>query len=65
MKLVVIGPRTDRSPSFGLRLDALLAAENVRWMGELPAEELPNQLCAFGAGITPYADSHSTAQAFR
>ena len=57
VKLVVIGPRTDRSPSFGLRLDAFLDAENVRWMGELAAEELPNQLCAFGAGITPYADS--------
>lgn len=57
VKLVVIGPRSDRSPSFGLRLDALLKAENVRWMGQLAAEELPGQLSTFGAGITPYTDS--------
>ncbi len=57
VKLVVIGPRTGRSPSFGLRLDAFLTAENVRWMGQLPAEDLPSHLCTFGAGITPYADS--------
>jgi teichuronic acid biosynthesis glycosyltransferase TuaH len=55
--LVFIGPRTDRSPSFGIRLDSLLAAENVHWMGQLAADELRGQLPRFGVGVTPYADS--------
>lgn len=64
VKLVVIGPRADRSPSFGLRLDVFLNAENVRWMGQLAAEQLPSQLSTFGAGITPYADSSFNRASF-
>ena len=62
--MTVIGPRTDRSPAFGRRLDALLAAENVHWMGQLAADDLPGQLAKYGAGITPYADSHFNRASF-
>lgn len=62
--MTVIGPRTDRNPSFGLRLDALLAAENVHWMGQLAADELRGQLTRFGVGLTPYADSSFNRASF-
>lgn len=62
--LVVIGPRTDREPSFGRRLDALLAAENVFWLGPLPSDELRRQLATFGVGVTPYVDSQFNRASF-
>ncbi|MEK0154454.1 glycosyltransferase [Arthrobacter oryzae] len=62
--MTVIGPRTDRNPAYGRRLDAFLAAENVHWMGELSAAELGGQLARFGAGMTPYADSSFNRASF-
>lgn len=55
--LVVIGPRTDRDPIFGRRLDSILAAEDVHWLGRLGTEEVQQQLGLAGVGITPYADT--------
>ncbi|KQR73248.1 hypothetical protein ASF98_22505 [Arthrobacter sp. Leaf337] len=55
--LLVIGPRTERDPETGRRLDLLLASENVTWLGELPATELGQHLAAAGVGLTPYADT--------
>jgi teichuronic acid biosynthesis glycosyltransferase TuaH len=55
--LVVIGPRTDRDPVFGRRLDSLLAAEGVDWLGRLETDEVQQQLGLAGVGITPYADT--------
>ena len=55
--LVVIGPRTDRDPIFGRRLDSLLAAEGVDWLGRLETDEVQRQLGLAGVGITPYADT--------
>lgn len=57
VEMVIIGPRTDRNPAFGRRLDALLAADNVRWVGPLTAGELQQQLRVQGVGMTPYTES--------
>jgi teichuronic acid biosynthesis glycosyltransferase TuaH len=53
----VIGPRTDRDPGFGRRLDALLEMDSVEWQGPLDPKEIPGQLATLGAGLTPYTDS--------
>lgn len=57
VEMVIIGPRTDRNPAFRRRLDALLEAGNVRWVGPLAAGELQQQLSVHGVGMTPYAES--------
>lgn len=57
VELVIIGPRTDRTPAFRRRLDALLEADNVRWMGPLAAGELQQELRVHGVGMTPYAET--------
>ncbi len=55
--LRLIGPRADRDPGFGRRLDALIAHERVEWTGALGAEALRAQLAVIAVGLTPYADS--------
>lgn len=55
--MVIIGPRTDRTPAFRRRLDTLLEADNVSWLGQLEAGELQQQLNVHGVGLTPYAES--------
>lgn len=55
--LLVIGPRTDRDPETGRRLDKFLSSQNVTWLGELPPAELGGHLATAGVGLTPYADS--------
>ncbi|MDQ0771324.1 teichuronic acid biosynthesis glycosyltransferase TuaH [Pseudarthrobacter defluvii] len=57
VSLVVIGPRTDRDPSFGRQLDAFLALDNVQWLGRLESDEVQGHLQIAGVGITPYADT--------
>lgn len=64
VELVIIGPRTDRNPAFRRRLDALLEAENVRWVGPLAAGELQEQLRVHGVGMTPYAESSFNRASF-
>ncbi|KIS28240.1 hypothetical protein TV39_06195 [Arthrobacter sp. SPG23] len=55
--ILVIGPRTERDPQTGRRLDLFLASENVTWLGELPSTELGQHLATAGVGLTPYADT--------
>lgn len=55
--MVVIGPRTDRDPDVGARLDDLLAASNVTWLGPLPHEQLKHHLARMTVGLTPYRDT--------
>lgn len=62
--VLVIGPRTDRDPATGRRLDAFLASENVTWLGELPATELRQHLEGAGVGLTPYADTAFNRSSF-
>jgi teichuronic acid biosynthesis glycosyltransferase TuaH len=62
--LVVIGPRTERSPSTRAALDELLSSPGVTWLGELPQEELPARLAAMGVGLTPYAESEFNRASF-
>jgi len=52
--LLVIGPRTERDPAVSLRLDALLAAETVTWLGSVPFDDLPAHLAGAAVGLTPY-----------
>jgi teichuronic acid biosynthesis glycosyltransferase TuaH len=53
----LIGPRTDRDPIFGRRLDDFLQRDNVEWTGPLPGAQIPLELSRLGAGLTPYIDS--------
>ncbi|MEO5319755.1 glycosyltransferase [Arthrobacter sp. CC3] len=62
--VLVIGPRTDRDPAAGQRLDAFLASESVTWLGELPATELRQHLEQAGVGLTPYADTAFNRSSF-
>ena len=55
--LRIIGPRTDRDRDFGNRLDRLLSAPRVEWLGAVPAGEIPDHLGRLGVGLTPYADT--------
>lgn len=57
VELVIIGPRTDRDPVFGRRLNSVLAAENVHWLGRLETDQVRQRLRLAGVGITPYADT--------
>lgn len=57
VRLRLIGPRTDSSPDFGRRLDALLEHAGVEWTGALGADELAEQLGQISVGLTPYADT--------
>ena len=55
--LRIIGPRADRDPAFGRRLDSLLAAPGVEWLGPVPQSELALHLGRLGLGLTPYVDT--------
>lgn len=57
VRMKIIGPRSDRNPVFRERLDRLLSAENVVWLGQLPAEDAAHEMARFGVGLTPYADT--------
>jgi teichuronic acid biosynthesis glycosyltransferase TuaH len=62
--LRVVGPRTDRERAFGKRLDRLLSAPAVEYVGAVPAEEVPKHLARMGAGITPYTSSRFNRASF-
>jgi len=55
--LRLIGPRADRDPEFGVRLDTLIARDGVEWTGALGTAALRAQLADIAVGLTPYADS--------
>lgn len=57
VKMKIIGPRSDRNPVFRERLDRFLSAENVVWLGQLPAEDASLEMARFGVGLTPYTDT--------
>lgn len=53
--LLLIGPRQS---TFDLeRMDALLAHDNVQWVGPQPFERLPSFMKRIAVGLTPYTDS--------
>jgi teichuronic acid biosynthesis glycosyltransferase TuaH len=62
--MVMIGPRADRDPEFSRRLDTFLGSENVTWLGQLPAAELPAHLARLGVGLTPYRDDDFNRASF-
>ncbi|MEL4357761.1 MULTISPECIES: glycosyltransferase family protein [unclassified Luteococcus] len=53
--LRILGPRSDREPEQGRRLDALLARPEVDWRGPVPHDEVVGLLAGSAVGITPYA----------
>lgn len=62
--LRIIGPRRDRAPEFSRRLDMLLSAPDVDYLGAVPPEEVPRQLARMGVGLTPYANTKFNASSF-
>lgn len=56
-RIMVIGPRADRDPTFRVRLDQFLAADNVQWLGKISPDDLAARLVHLGVGLTPYADT--------
>ncbi|WP_313823153.1 glycosyltransferase [Citricoccus sp.] len=52
--LRVIGPRTEKDPAFGRRLDTVLSAPSVEYLGPVPADAVPGHLARLGVGLTPY-----------
>ena len=53
--LLLVGPR---QLTFDLeRMEALLARDNVQWVGPKPFEALPSYMRRIAVGLTPYADS--------
>ncbi|WP_315772747.1 glycosyltransferase [Rhodococcoides kroppenstedtii] len=53
----VVGPRTDRDPTFSAELSRWLRRSGVRWHGSVTPPELPRRLRAGRVGLVPYADS--------
>ncbi len=64
ISLLVIGPRTDKDPTVGARLDSFLASDRVRWLGKLPAASLPGYLANVSVGLTPYVGSEFNRASF-
>lgn len=62
--LRLIGPRTEREPEFGRRLDLLIANEAVQWTGRVPCGELGAHLGTLAVGLTPYADNDFNRASF-
>lgn len=55
VRLRVVGPRVDRDPDYGRRLDALLDCPGVEWTGRVvPPEQVVHELAAARVGLTPY-----------
>lgn len=54
VRLRVVGPRADRDPEFGRKLDALLGRPSVEWLGRLPPDQVARELAEVRVGLTPY-----------
>lgn len=57
IRVHLIGPRTDRDPEFGQRLDRLISRSLVEWTDRVPADELSPRIGVLAVGLTPYTDS--------
>ncbi|MGO4957032.1 glycosyltransferase [Luteococcus sp. Sow4_B9] len=62
--LRILGPRSDRDPEVGRRLDALLARPDVDWRGPVPHHEVVGLLASASVGITPYATNDFNRASF-
>ncbi len=62
--MLIIGPRTERQSDTRYRLDRLLTAENVTWLGQLPYEEISSRLATMSVGLTPYLDTEFNRASF-
>lgn len=57
VRLLVVGPRADRDPTFSRRLENLLEREEVEWVGGVGPKELVHHLSRISVGLTPYTRS--------
>ena len=64
VRIVVMGPRTEKDEVAGRRLDAFLAQPNVEWLGSIPYAELPAKLSTVSVGLTPYIDNSFNRSSF-
>lgn len=62
--LKLIGPRSDRDPQFGARLERLLRRQEVEWTDRVEYAEVVQWLSRIGVGVTPYANSTFNACSF-
>ncbi len=54
IRLRILGPRADRDPEFGRRLETLLGHPGVEWLGQLNPDQVVHHLAAVRVGLTPY-----------
>lgn len=57
IRLHLIGPRADRDPGFGQRLDRLAAQDLVEWTDQVPSSDLCSRTGILAVGLTPYTDT--------
>lgn len=62
--LRIIGPRSDTDRGFAHRLDRIVGAASVEYVGAVSAEEVQDHLARLGAGITPYTLSRFNRASF-
>lgn len=54
VRLRLVGPRVDRDPDYGKRLEALLDHPGVEWLGRVSPEQVAIELQSVRVGLTPY-----------
>ncbi|MEU3848033.1 glycosyltransferase [Micrococcus terreus] len=60
----IVGPRRDRDPDFGKKLDVLLSAPSVNYVGAVEPRDIPRHLSRLGVGLTPYTDTAFNRSSF-
>jgi GT2 family glycosyltransferase len=64
LPLTIVGPRSDRDPAFARRLDAVLTAPSVDWLGARPVQDLAGLMASASVGLNLYADSPFNRSSF-
>lgn len=64
LPLRILGPRAEREPEQGRRLDALLERPEVDWRGPVPLDQVAQHLAGASVGLTPYVDNDFNRSSF-
>lgn len=62
--VVVLGPRTERDPGAGRRLDRLLSHPQISYRGYVPPDQVACHLGEATVGLTPYTDTDFNRSSF-
>lgn len=62
--VVILGPRTERDPAAGRRLDRLLSHPRISYRGHVPADHVAQHLGQATVGLTPYTDTEFNRSSF-